>query len=134
MLEKNHPICQCGDCSAAMSRAYSIAEKMYADDECCNFQVAVAAYFYTIACAGIRDSILRQGVLPPDIPTFILQIATMDSVEAINERTKPLAVELNSEIISKVDRWTEAMYARLTADHAATKTDSAEIKGGPKAT
>lgn len=129
----NLKICKCGNCQTAYERAFAITQKMYGDNECSSFQIAVAAAFYTLAVAGIRDSILRQAKEEGlnVLPEFVLKDSTKFNVAILCEQVHPYLTEHNADIISRIDKMNGDFYERIEADYEATKADQPNV-GKPK--
>lgn len=137
MTHKNVRICNCGDCDAAIDRALALCKQMFNDNECAVFQTAVCAalsgFIIEETQITTTDLLLHQG-----LPYTVAREAAFQCVKSIMEPTETKIIERfderKEEIIKELVGVYMAARKRGSADHEAIRTDSAEIKGGPKPT
>lgn len=137
MTHKNVRICNCGDCDAAIDRAIAIVKGMMVDNECCVFQTAVAAAMGPVVIETFNITtvdLLRTAGIPMKMAVAISAERIEQDLDGIETKVVDRMHERRDEMVGTMVEAYLAQRKRAVADREARRTDSAEIKGGPKPT
>lgn len=122
-------ICNCGDCRSAYERAAGLITKMFRDNECPSYAIAVGEAMKMMASAMQVARLHGEGYDP------ISSIVAVNDHE--NELEKKLALwgvgdgrKLYNELCGDLAKEMSALGKRYKADHEAIKKDSPDIKKG----